>query len=90
MNIWTRERNLIKERDELVESLVRLSHGMQNYLNEDHWGLAASLAMTIHVEATRLEQVSHELYQVEDIIDTLKRIDERFEALEEQINVSDN
>ena len=94
MNVCTRQRRLITERDTTLKALVNDQQSLNEALdfsvafldtpNFDDWGAVVSIAHCISLNADRMREIDNELEMVTGLIDTFDSITNRMEELEKQ------
>ena len=84
MNVWTRQRRLITERDTVLKALVNDQQSLNAELNYDDWEEVIRTATHIKFNAKMMVEIRNELEMVTGLIDTFDSITDRMEELEKQ------
>ena len=84
MNVWTRQRRLLTERDTVLKELVMDQVSLKAELDHDDWIEASRTAERIRYNARTMQVIKNELDDVTELIDTFDSITKRMEELEKQ------
>jgi len=84
-SIWTRQRRLREEESDLLKSLRRNFKSLSVELDHDDWASAAASSDEITSVCVRMTALTIELDDVDWIVGSFDRINERMEALEQML-----